>query len=210
MNKATTLPLLFALLLSLISLSLQAQDVLDQIAKDACGCIGSMEKINDPDKMQMKMGLCLYNAAYPYAAQLKKEHQLNMDQFNGPTGERLGEMIASRLLSNCPSFVTFLEENAAMFNEETKSETPNIQELSGKFVGLEEKQFYTILIEDERGKVHRLLWQEHFENATSLQGNKAESLKSKPVRVTFEEREYFEPRLQQYIVVKIIRGIQQI
>ena len=208
--------------------SLNAQDVADKIAEDACECIDAVDQESGSKKdMETMMGLCLISAAQPYNDQLKKQYGIDMSKdLNSKKGKKLGEIIGVRMLGYCPGYVMAMggrksyaeakqeyrnrkstteevEEAAEAVEEE---EVVELMSLSGSIVEVSSDDFVSIMVKQGDGRQVKLYWMEYFEGAEALEN--IDALKGKEVVFEYEEREFFEPQIKQYIKYKVIKSVE--
>ena len=181
------------------ALNISAQDTLDKISADCCAC---MEKdrasMEDPDKWQTALGLCMLGAAAPYEKELKKKYGVDMSQLDRGAGEKLGELLGVRLATNCPYF---LELISSMEDDEDESSTLGM--LTGSVKEVRTGQFITIVVQDEQGRTYEMLVLDHFENADRVTDGKAEGLNAD---WEYAEREYYDPNTRSYRSFKVVQS----
>ena len=86
----------FILLLILVSSkTVFAQtNYMDEIVSESCDCIEHISKELDSETYTMQLGLCMIKASMPYKKQLKKDHNINLDNII-KDAEKLGEVMAN-------------------------------------------------------------------------------------------------------------------
>ncbi|MFA0964905.1 hypothetical protein AB9P05_24060 [Roseivirga sp. BDSF3-8] len=204
------------MLLLTVTGTAQSQDVMDKVAEATCECFTNQApSIKSAEQLQMQIALCGIQAATPYAKQIRKQHDFNIENLDDETGmEKFFEMLALRMVSSCPAFLQYVGENLDQINEiaeeddYAEGESTGGGVITGTFSGLESKQFNVLYIEDESGRQHKLLWQEFFENANQVEGPAAKKLEGSRVKVYYIERDIYEPRLGEYIPMKIMRKLE--
>jgi len=197
--------LILPLLIILISLHFKAfsqdEEMLDKIVLSSCDCIEETDISGlNANQRNMKLGLCMLEASEPYADKLKREYDIDFDNMNGPEGEKLGKLLGLRLATQCPAFLKFVED------EYETEESNTVYELVGTIKDVSANQFYTVNIEDDEGREYKLLWMEHFIGGDKL--TQKDWWKNRRVFITYEEKEFFEPKLNEYIKYKVIRGME--
>lgn len=169
-----------------------------------CDCLNTKDlKKASTEKIQMELGLCMIEAL--------SELDLDIALTDEGKMEEIGGKIGLEMVSSCPAFVEMMgammaddpegmaelmEDNDQLYVKEagvTKS-------VSGKLTEINKEQFVTINIENETGKITTLYWFEYFPGANTLEENKIGS----SINVSFEEREYYMPKFEQYLTIKVI------
>ncbi|MDN5201796.1 hypothetical protein QQ008_10495 [Fulvivirgaceae bacterium BMA10] len=185
----------------LVGSAASAQDVIEKIAKGACDCLDEVDDSADINKMQMELGLCIIKIAQPYEKELKEQHNFDFSAIDGPTGERLGQMVGIKMATLCPDVLMKL--SSAYAEDESNEEE---QYVYGKIKSIEDKQFVTFHLEDSDGKMVKLLWLDFFPNSNKI-ASKYETLLNKDVDIYYKEQELFDPRIKEYIKFKVITDI---
>ncbi|PHI21787.1 hypothetical protein CEQ90_00435 [Lewinellaceae bacterium SD302] len=101
------------------SLAAQREELIDEISEETCECL----KVADPAAdFEMSMGLCAVQAASKRTEEVEEVLDIkmtSMDQF-----EKLGQVIASSLVENCPYFVEKMMEGIENGDFELNEEEP--------------------------------------------------------------------------------------
>ncbi len=194
----------FTLLLLVITacLNANAQDILDSIATKTCGCIEAKttKKMNRNEALA-ELGICMINVAEPYKKELKKDYNVDLNVLNKETGEKLGRLVALKLVGNCPSFKSLMQTE--INNQIQKKEGETVFEFSGVVKETKQNQFVSITIENENNKIKEFLW------LTEVAENNVSILKSKGifVKITYTQMELFEPKLNKYVINYVLKSI---
>jgi len=172
-----------------------------------CDCIEKKDLKNaSAEKIQMELGLCMIESFSVLEIDILLTNEKKM--------EELGGKIGLDMVSNCPSFVELMgnmmsddPEGMVELMEENDQfavkETNEIKSITGKLTEINRDQFVSINIENENGKKTVLYWFEYFPGANAL----AENEIGKSVNISYEEREYYMPKFDQYITIKVITQI---
>lgn len=87
-------------LIALISIfstsSIFAQDYLTKINYESCEFLSAIEETEDRDQFNLELGLCIIEASMPYKKELKKDHNIDLENIN-EDGTRLGELIGIKM-----------------------------------------------------------------------------------------------------------------
>lgn len=175
----------------------------ERMAADFCK---ELDKQNIPevwDESSMeKIGLAMMPVATKYAEEFEKEFgvelktQKDFEEFGRVVGEEAGK--------SCPKFKKMMETMMNSKVEEAKSTTS----LDGTFSGLDTSGSFAFLkVKGADGREQKIWWLEHFSGSEILTKN-PESLNNKKVTVVYVEREVYEPKLKDYIKIKVAAGIK--
>jgi hypothetical protein len=206
--KKLTLFFLFFVSFSFISLAQnkKADALKDKMAQEVCDCISkSNVDFEDQEALKLQLGLCLMQSMGENEKQLVKAG-INIE--NEEDVSRLGEDIGISMATKCPAvFIGFakqeLEEERRLENE---AEKIIVQKLTGTISEVEEGGFVTLIIKDEKGRSHNFLWLEFFENADEVKENYS-TLKGKSVSLEYYEKEYYNPKIEDYVKVKVLKKV---
>lgn len=176
-----------------------AQDYVDTITLKTCLCIDTLKFINQKED-ELKLGICMIEQGLPYKKNLKKNHDIDLDHLDQVQGRKLGQLLGLRLAATCPNFTKVIEQNTL------STEAEELQ-WKGSLVEIEQSQFVSFVGEDSEGKLMKFLVFEHFKNSSSWldMGNE---IKGKKVIISFERRELYDPKLNEFRNYNIIRSIE--
>jgi hypothetical protein len=177
-----------------------SQGVLDSIANKTCICIDSAKTLNMNRNQQLtEFGVCMIKNAEPYKKELKRDYNIDLNVLNKETGEKLGRLLALKLVGNCPSFKELMQNEIS--NQIDKKEKELV--FKGTVKEIKQNQFYTIIVEDENKKIKEFLW------LTEINENNISILKSKGenVKIIYIQMELFEPKLNKYVISYVLKSI---
>jgi len=169
-----------------------SQDYLDKIVTQTCACFSKVPDTLSTNVLQMKLGVCMITASEPYKNQLKKDYNINLDNIDKPTGERLGRLLGVKLAGECPEAIFKMQGKKSSAVKE-----PTVMTLTGIVTKIETNGFVTFSLRDETGKITTFYWLEFIECQSDLPSTYT-SLTGKLVSIFYKSNEYFEPRLNQY------------
>lgn len=192
------------LIVAMISLAATgfSQDYMDEIATKACECLTTVSDTLEPDRFNMEIGLCMYEAATPYKKQLKKDYNIDLNRID-TQGEELGRIIGLKMASICPDA---LLKMANRFNSESTTELSE-SEFEGQIVGIDENKFVEFSVKEESGKITKFYWFTYVESNIELAIN-YKTLTDKFVRITFISQDYFDARIAEYRTINIIQKLE--
>ena len=202
-------PFLLALMLSATT-GANAKDYLQEIAEKSCKCIeervGTSGVDNaDLEALTMQMGLCRIEVAQPHAKKLKKDHGIDFGQIERD-GEKLGTVIGLRMATICPQ--TLLRMTQASTEAEAETAEISMKSFEGTVVSVNEDQFVVFNIDDVQGKRYRFLWLDHFRSDLGVEDN-FRNLVGTKVHVSYQEVEFFEPKLREYRIFNVVRAMNR-
>lgn len=188
----------------LSSFTLVAQDVLDGIATGTCDCLKELDReVHKGEALQMQLGLCMMKVSAPYEKELRKQFKVDLSRLDAGAGEKLGELVGMRLVTQCPEFLEMLAE---MEGEETPDVVEQVTAtVTGVVAGLRDRQFSTVLVKDVSGRTVELLRLEHFQNADMLAGAGATEVKG---TFYYTVKELYDPVAGTYRAHNVLVGLE--
>ena len=149
--------------------TLHAQDVLDRIAQEACGCASALDTTAGAEQRNVQLGLCMLQSAAPYQKELKKKYDIDLNDLENQ-GERLGQLIGMRLAVHCPEFVALMARMSAESEEEEEAlpAGPSFSTMDGALTTVRSGQFLTLVVKKEDGSSQELLLLEHAEGVQQV------------------------------------------
>lgn len=187
-----------------------AQDYLQEIAEKSCKCIEERVGPSGVDKadmeaLTMQMGLCMIEVAQPHAKKLKKDHGIDFAQIDRD-GEKLGTLIGLRMATVCPQ--TLLRMTQASTEAEAEAVEIATKSFEGTVVSVSDDQFVVFNVDDAQGKRYRFLWLDHFRSDLGVEDN-FRNLVGTKVHVSYQEVEFFEPKLREYRTFNVVRAMNR-
>ena len=177
-----------------------SQGILDSIANKTCICIDSAKTLKmDRNQQLTEFGVCMIKTAEPYKKELKRDYNIDLNVLNKETGEKLGRLIALKLVGNCPTFKELMQNEIS--NQIDKKEKELV--FKGTVKEIKKNQFYTIIVEDENKKIKEFIW------LTEINENNISILKSKGenVKIIYIQMELYEPKLDRYVISYVLKSI---
>lgn len=194
----------------LAGLTVQAQDYMSIIADQGCKCIedrlASIDGGADKELTTVEMGLCMIEAAQPYAKQLKKDHKVDFAHIDRD-GEKLGTLIGLQMATRCPQ--TLVRMTKVQNEPEVAPQAVGSSKtFEGTVVGFSEDQFITLTIADDHGKRYKFLWLGHFRSDLNPEDT-YRTLEGIKVHVNYREQEFYEPKLKEYRAFNVIEALMR-
>lgn len=192
---------LIALLLALTPLAAFAQKTLGQkMADEFCN---ELEKQGVPDawdeSSMEKISLAMMPVATKYAEDFEKEYKIELK--TQKDFEEFGRVVGEEAGKYCPKFKKMMESMMSSKVEEVKSTAS----LEGTFTGLDTSgSFAFFKVKGTDGREQKIWWFEHFTGSEML----GSALNNKKVAVVYVEREVYEPKLKDYVKIKVAAGVK--
>jgi len=196
-------------LISIIFFSLQAfsQDYMTKIAEKTCECLKHVPDSLDQEGQYMQLGLCMMSAAEPYKKQIKKDHDINMDQLDKVEGEKLGHIVGLKLATVCPDrLIAFSQKTGNAKKENGESGRSKFE---GKVIKIDEDNFVSFTLKDNDGKAVKFYWlgfiSSDFEMVT-----KYKTLLSRQLKISYYQKELFDAKTGEYRQFNIIDKLEML
>jgi len=192
--------------LFLISVAvLYSQDVLELIAEKTCECLETIPDTLDQDAFNVKLGLCMIEAAMPYEKELRKTYGIRLENID-TEGERLGRMVGLKLVSICPEGVEKIGKIQRGEVAEEPEEAVVILSVMGEVIAIDDSDFVTFSVKESTGKISKYFWMTLINGDDQIIYNYS-SLLGRVVNITFERQEFFDPRIAEYRPFNIIKEL---
>lgn len=177
-----------------------AQDVVDTMAQEVCKCLEEKKllTINDIQQLTTEAGVCIVESYSEHQEEVSA--QLGISEFNDETGRTLGQKIGLKMMKYCPDY---LMKMGMVAKENTAKTTPATYVLNGKIDAIEQGEFISYKLKDQDGKIHKLLWYQHFKGSDDYIES-PKKLVGKKVNVTVKDVECYIPKAKGYYSIKEI------
>lgn len=183
--------------------SLIAQDYLTKITNESCECLSNIDESEDRDKFNMELGLCIIDASIPYKKELKRDHNIDLDNII-KDGTRLGELIGIKMAGSCPNQILRMTESADLEDYDDGSSYA-----SGTITKIEKEQFIVFTLKDENGRSMKFHWLYYVDSEIDLPSEYS-NLVGKKVGVYYYEDDLFDARIDEYKLFNVIEEINLI
>jgi len=177
--------------------NVNAQDYLDAMAKRSCECVEKLPENINKQSITMQVGFCILQSASPDdKLKILKDHQVDM---NNPMkdGQKTGELVGARMASVCPATLIKLSSDAI----EARGS------VSGKINKVDADNFVVFSLQDASGKVSKYIWLTQVNSNLDLAAS-YKTLIGKTVKISFETKDVFDPKIGEYRPFKIITNLQ--
>lgn len=186
--------ILFAFFL-LNSISGFSQNYIDIITEKSCACLDNISENIKTDELHLKLGICMLEAAEPYKKQLQAEYGIDLNK-SDDSGEKLGRMVGLKMATKCPNALLKI---AGKSNEDENTE----KSAKGVVTKIDTEGFVSFSIKDENGKTAKFYWLTFIESGAELPA-KYKSYLGKSVYITYNNQEFFDPKIEEYRPFSII------
>jgi hypothetical protein len=164
------------------------------MAQLTCECVnGKNLDLKNRKEVEMQLGLCLLEAA--------GKNNINFDSGTDSI-KPMAEKVGIKMATICPAvFVSFANTG------DDVQESSNTSEVSGKIKVVELTELGTIVLKEDSGKEHRLLWISYFNGSDDFVSD-PKKLINKSVTVSYEMTDIYFPKTKSYITSKLIIGLK--
>ena len=198
--------LFISILLTAFAESFSQDTYLDEITADVCNCIGS--KIENPNQnfnLEMELGFCIIEASISFESEIRNEFGINIYDMNEQTGEEFGKIIGVKMVISCPEtamkFYNYLNDSGELKEHKNKY-------FIGKVTDIDKNKFIEFTVTNDEGKKMRFLWMEFFESDINIEKGH-DILFNKIVQIGYKEKEFFDPRINEYKIFNIITSLSK-
>lgn len=187
------------MLLIFFSSILSAQeDYMQVIADKSCECLAE-RKENKSKLSSEEIGTCLLIATKDYKDQILEDYDLDLNDLGGGNGERLGELIGSKMAFACPELLM----GTANTEQENSAFTA-----TGKVLDITKETFVVFELKNDNGKVEKFYWLSYVESDLNLQ-SKYNDLTGEEVEIEYIEQELFDSRINEYRKFNLITALKK-
>lgn len=186
------------LLISLSSMAIAQQDYLEIIADKSCECLAG-KRAAKTNLTSEEIGTCLLLATKDYKNQIAEDYNLDLNNLAQENGERLGELIGSKMAFTCPDLLI----GAGDTEEEEEYET---FATTGKVLNVSKETFVVFELKSDNGRIEKFYWMTYVDSDLNLQ-NMYDELKDKQVQLEYLEQELFDSRINEYRKFNLITSL---
>ena len=179
-----------------------SQDFMAVIAQKGCSCAETLPDTLDATQSNMKLGVCMIEASMPYKKQIKKTYDIDLDNID-KDGEKLGRLIGVKMATVCPDALVKISQRSVQKTLPVKEDLFS----AGTVTKIDNEPFVTFSIKDESGKVTKYYWLTFIDTQYDL-ANSYSAISGKSVRINYESREFFDPRLLEYRQFLVIKKME--
>ncbi|MFM9947924.1 MAG: hypothetical protein ACKV1O_08305 [Saprospiraceae bacterium] len=190
------------------------EEIYNLIAQETCECMEGKDVLNmKSEDIEMQLGMCMLGSYSEHSGDLEKEADLG----NQTGMEALGEKIGVLMFGKCPQTLMavatsmqaegdpMLDDLPPMLDE--SQEWDGGEELTGAIVRMTNHGDVSYLVlKDEAGTEHELMWLRYFEGSESLLENPEAGIGRKAM-IYWIPMEVYSPKTRDYAVRKEIRAL---
>jgi len=196
--------LIFSVLL-LMAVTSFSENYMDIIVKKSCECITNIPDTLGKDQFNMKFGLCMLEISMPYKKELKHDYNIDLDNIDAKVGEKLGRIVALKMGNVCPGvLMAVAKKNAAAPEQETNGKV-----LEGVVTNIENTNFVVFSIKDNFERIFKFYWFSVIHSDIELTNN-YNSLLGKAIKITYDKKDYFDPKISDYRQFNVISKIEKV
>ncbi len=178
-----------------------SQEYMDKIVVQSCECLGKVPDNLEGQQYNMELGLCMIEASMPYKKQLKKDYDVNLDEIE-TNGEKLGRVIGMKMATVCPAALVKVTQKNQKSNKGSEDQTTQ-----GTITKVDSDFFVAFHVRDESGKTMKYYWLTHIDSQQELTSGYTEFV-GKSVAITFESKDFFDPKIQEYRPFFLIKKLE--
>ncbi|MDD4968015.1 MAG: hypothetical protein PHT07_01155 [Paludibacter sp.] len=189
--------------LLLFTVACFSENYMDKIVKNACECVLNIPDSLGKDNYNMKLGLCLIDVSMPYKKELKRDYDIDLDKMNSKEGEKLGRAVVLKMGSVCPEGLVIMTKK----NKAAPEEDNNEKIMDGVVMNIENNPFVVFSIKDDFGRIFKFYWLSFIHSDLELTNN-YNSLLGKTIKLTYDKKDYFDPKILDYRQFNVISKIE--
>lgn len=177
------------------------------VTEDVCKCINEQDTSKmSRNQLEIQLGVCIAKAYAKHQEILKDTYNISFSDEKAM--EAFGEEIGMKMLEVCPETLMLIaQEYIGDDMEETLStESENVTVVSGYITDIQAELFNVVTFKDENKRSYKLLWLEYFQGQELLSDIK--SLKKKQVKLSYANREMYDPQLKDYRTYRVLQKIE--
>src|SRR5262245_19827414 len=175
-----------------------------QLTRETCDEVVKIDfSKKTAEEFKLSLGLVLVKVMGQHQQELRER---GVNPGDPKSLEKVATEVGMRLAADCPVFVEALTRNPDTIRDfaENESSSGNI---SGRLLKIVGGEFTYLQVEDDKGKIQKLWWMEYFDGSNKFLADPQRQL-NKTVRIDYVEKEMFNSTLNDYVKIKVIKGIQ--
>lgn len=174
------------------------QEMLDTITVETCECISGKNLANlNAETLNLVLGTCMIESLGRHENAMQ---ELNINLHDADGMRQFGEKVGLRMAGICPDILLKIAELS-----QPQASTDN--ELVGTIVRTGGEEFGFVIVRDEQGREHKLLWLRYFKNSEQLIQDPQQVI-GKRVRIHYETIECYAPKERDYFERKEIKRME--
>ncbi len=195
------LKIVFSFSLLLFASEIYGQDYLTEITKKTCSCTETITGFSDTQEFNMKLGACMLEASMPYKEEIKRDHNINLDEIE-TEGVKWGKIVGVKLAAVCPDMLVKIAK------AQKSKDSKNAEKFSsGVITKIESDSFVILSLKDESGTLMKFHWLSAISSDEDLVSTYSK-LKGKTVTITYTDQDLFDPKISQYRAFHVMTGVK--
>lgn len=168
----------------------QSDEELGDIAKVVCDCMNGKElNFKDRKAVEMALGMCFL--------QVIQDKKLDIEITDQGAMENFGRSVGMRMAGVCPKvFEAFIDNAQDNSNKEVEE-----VDVSGTVRSVDTKEMTTLVVRDQSGKEHKLVWLHYFVGSDNFVAD-PKKLVGKNISVSYRIADVYSFSQKSYITVK--------
>lgn len=189
---------------SLVSLIYFAQDFKKVVTQNTCKCVKELNTQNlNKKQMEFQFGLCMFKAANPYRAEMKKEFGIDITDFSKKESMyKLGTEMGILMAQECPDVFEKLIPDDKEDNKDVE-EVSSEELMHGEITKIEKENFVIFYMKGDNNILTKFYWISNVESNIELE-KKYNELIGKKVNVSYYSADIFDYRINEYRKVNIL------
>ena len=183
----------------LLALNAFSQNYMESIASKSCDCLDEVSNESTAEQFNLELGLCMIEAARPYAAELLKDHNIDFDKID-TQGEELGRLIGMKMAAICPKKLVAVANRMSESNSDNDSD---IVSVAGTVTRVKEGAFVEFSLDEGDGTFNKYSWITKVDSDINLV-EEYNNLVGKRVMISFKDQEVFDGRIGEYRNFRVI------
>ncbi|MNX17940.1 hypothetical protein D3C86_478300 [compost metagenome] len=190
------------------NLGCYSQDFINTVAKESCECIHAkkidFEKLT-AEQLQSEFGVCIVKSYSQHKEAYDKIEKLDFS--NRSDMKALGEKVAIKMLEHCPEVIIAIgksSNNEFSDDEDTNEDSVDLT-LEGQLIEQKNDQFISLIVKDNAGRTHSLLFLSFFENSNLITENLLK--KNDKISIDYFEQEFYDIKSKDFRYYKVITKI---
>lgn len=167
------------------------------IAEKSCECLAEKRDAK-PDLSSEEIGTCLLLATKDYKVRIQEDYDIDLNDLAGGNGERLGELVGSKMTFTCPDLIMGVADD-------DEEENPALT-ATGEILDVTNDIFVVFELKNDNGKVEKFYWFTYVDSDLNLQNN-FNDLKGDQVQIKYIEQELFDSRIKEYRNFNVVTSL---
>lgn len=181
--------------------NLSAQTYKDTIASMFCDCFNEVDPENYKASEE-RVALCIFSTFLTYDKEIYRDFKISLDTAD--------DSIIYLFLTSIPKISQMCPKSVDLFAKMITENTTITEkvEIIGNIVKIEKDNFVIFSVLDEKKMTHNVYWMEPVYTNIDLV-TEYKNLIGEKLYVDYIEKEFYDPRIEQYRKFKVLQSIQR-